>query len=160
MRSSHLVIAAFWFAALVSTAATADDYAKYLWEFPVANTIRLPDQRQWMLEDLRAEVDKVLEAGHLAPYYFNACDLHHEGYFLYVAPGRIITTLAWAFPHLTEARQAKTRQYVAAELANPHYAPWAGPKLPWKEGTGREGLGPPKAFNCCFAKLRADTAAL
>ena len=147
MRSSHLVIAAFWFAALVSTAATAEDYAKYLWEFPVANTIRLPDQRQWMLEDLRAEVDKVLEAGHLAPYYFNACDLHHEGYFLYVAPGRIITTLAWAFPHLTEARQAKTRQYVAAELANPHYAPWAGPKLPWKEGTGREGLGPPKAFN-------------
>lgn len=147
MRSSHLMIATFCCTAWVSTAAATEDYAMYLWEFPVANTIRLPEQRQWMLEDLRGEVDKVLEAGHLAPYYFNACDLQHEGYFLYVAPGRIIITLAWAYPHLTDAQQVKTRQYVTAELANPRYAPWAGPKLPWKEGTGREGLGAPKAFN-------------
>ena len=127
--------------------ALAQDDSRYVWEFPEAADIRLPADRRWMLDDLRLEVDKVLAAGHLAPYYFNAGDLHHEGYFLHVAPGRIITTLAWAYPHLTEAQQAKVREYVAAELANPAHAPWAGPKLPWNEGAGREGLGKPKGFN-------------
>lgn len=127
--------------------ATAQDFSKYVWEFPEADNIQLPADRQWMLDDLRLEIDKVLSFGHLAPYYFNAGDLHHEGYFLYVAPGRIITTLAWAYPHLTAAQQAKVKEYVVRELSNPKYAPWAGPKLPWSEGTGREGLGKPKGFN-------------
>ena len=121
--------------------------SKYLWEFPVAASIKLPADRQWMLDDLRTEIDKVLASGHLAPYYFNAGDLHHEGYFLYVAPGRIITTLAWAYPHLKAEQQSRVKKYVADELANPNYCPWSGPKLPWNEGTGREGLGKPKSVN-------------
>ena len=127
--------------------AAAQDYAKYIWEFPETADIQLPAGKQWLLDDLRLEVDKILAAGHLAPYYFNACDLHHEGYFLYVAPGRVITTLAWAYPHLSLEQQARVKEYVAKELANPKYAPWAGPKLPWDEGTGREGLGKPHGFN-------------
>src|SRR5512146_2914918 len=102
-------------------AAPGQEFDKYVWESPAASTVRLPTDRAWLLDDLRGEVDKVLAAGHLAPYYFNAGDLHHEGYFLYVAPGRIITTLAWAYPHLTAAQQAKTRAYVARELAHPEY---------------------------------------
>jgi len=125
----------------------ADEFSKYIWEFPAATEVTLPADRQWLLDDLRAEIDKILMAGHLAPYYFNAGDLHHEGYFLYVAPGRIITTLAWAYPHLTENSQARVREYVTQELSNPKYTPWSGPKLPPGEGTGREGLGPPKGFN-------------
>jgi hypothetical protein len=145
MRIHHTLIAVVL--ALGAHAALAGGYDKYLWEAPTAAPVALPADRGWMLEDLRAEIDKILTAGHLAPYYFNAGDLHHEGYFLYVAPGRIITTLAWAYPHLTPAQQAKCKDYVARELANPAYAPWSGPKLPWNEGTGREGLGKPKAFN-------------
>jgi len=128
-------------------AARAQDFSRYIWEFPQSSNIQLLADKQWLLEDLRLEIDKVLAAGHLAPYYFNAADLHHEGYFLYVAPGRIITTLAWAYPHLTPEQQAKTRTYVAAELANPKYAPWAGKALPPYEGTGREGFGQSKGFN-------------
>jgi hypothetical protein len=125
----------------------ADDSTKYIWEFPSASEVALPAERQWLLDDLRSEVEKVLVAGHLAPYYFNAGDLHHEGYFLYVAPGRIATTLAWAYPHLTNSQKVRVQEYVATELADPKYAPWSGPKLPWQEGTGREGLGRPKGFN-------------
>jgi hypothetical protein len=128
-------------------AADTPDFTKYLWEFPQATEVKLPASRHWMLEDLGAEVERIVAAGHLAPYYFNAGDLHHEGYFLYVAPGRIITTLSWAYPHLTTQQQTKVKEYVAKELANPKYAPWAGRKLPWNEGTGREGFGKPKGFN-------------
>src|SRR5262245_6774988 len=133
--------------ALNAAAAQGHDFEKYLWEYPSTTAVRLPADRQWMLDDLRAEVGKVLDAGHLAPYYFNAGDLHHEGYFPYVAPGRIITTLAWAFPHLPPADQARAKEYVARELGNPKYAPWAGARLPWNEGAGREGFGTPKGFN-------------
>src|SRR5262245_50888584 len=79
---------------IASRPACAADFAKYIWEFPVSQDVALPAERQWLLDDLRCEIDAVLTAGHLAPYYFNAGDLHHEGYFLYVAPGRMITTLA------------------------------------------------------------------
>src|SRR4029453_9180740 len=88
----------------------ADDFSKYIWEFPEAAPISLPADRQWLLDNLRTEIDKVLAAGPLAPYYFNAGDLHHEGYFLYVASGRIVTTLAWAYPHLTSAQQAQVKE--------------------------------------------------
>jgi hypothetical protein len=109
--------------------------------------VQLPAGKQWLLDDLREEVDRILAAGHLAPYYFNAGDLHHEGYFLYVAPGRVLGTLGWAYPHLSAGQQAKVKDYVAKELADPRYAPWAGPKLPWSAGAGREGFGKPKGFN-------------
>src|ERR1043165_2595260 len=101
---SGLVLLVF---GLVTWSAAAEDFSKYLWEFPVVTEIHLPADKQWMLTDLREEVDKILTAGHLAPYYFNAGDLHHEGYFLYVAPGRVLSTLAWAWPHLTAEQQAK-----------------------------------------------------
>ena len=127
--------------------AGAQDYAKYIWEFPQASEIKLPADKQWMLEDLRAEVDKILAAGHLAPYYINTGDLAHEGYFLYAEPGRIITTLAWAYPHLTTEQQGKVKQYVAKELAEKKYAPWGGKALPAFEGAGREGYEKPQGYN-------------
>jgi hypothetical protein len=137
---------ALW-ACCAANGLAADDYGKYLWEFPETAEVTLPAERQWLREELRTEIDKVLAAGHLAPYYFNAGDLHHEGYFLYIAPGRIVTTLAWAYPHLTAAQKVQVKEYVAKELSNPNYAPWSGPKLPAGEGSGREGLGRPKGFN-------------
>ena len=146
MRNSLTPIA---LALFLTTAASAAglDVAPYLWEKPATTDVQLPADRAWLVTDLRTEIDKVLAAGHLAPYYFNAGDLHHEGYFLYVAPGRIITTLAYAYPHLTADQQAKAKSYVAKELDNPKYAPWAGAKLPPIEGAGREGFPAPKGFN-------------
>jgi hypothetical protein len=147
MRTKVIMAMLIALVAVQVRAADIPDFSKYIWEYPVVSKIELPSDKQWLVDDLRTESDKILAAGHLAPYYFNAGDLHHEGYFLYVAPGRIITTLAWAYPHLTPEQQAKVKQYVAKELANPKYAPWAGAKLPWDEGAGREGLGKPAGFN-------------
>jgi hypothetical protein len=148
VRSRTIVVTLLLFHASFLRAESEGFVDKYIWQYPRANSAQqLPSDQQWLLDDLRAQIDQVLSAGHLAPYYFNAGDLHHEGYFLYVAPGRIVTTLAWAYPHLTANQQARARQYVARELASDKYAPWAGPKLPWNEGAGREGFGAPKSFN-------------
>lgn len=131
----------------IGAAISGEDFSKYVWEFPEASQIQIPADKQWMIETLREEVGKILGAGHLAPRYFNSGDLHHEGYFLYVAPGRIVTTLAWAWPHLTDEQRGKVKEYVAKELSEAKYAPWGGAKLPWNEGAGREGFDKPKAFN-------------
>ena len=147
MKTRLTITIAVLLAWLGAGVAKAQDYSKYVWEFPQASQIKLPADKQWMVDDLRAEVNKVLQAGHLAPYYYNSADLHHEGYFLYVAPGRIITTLAWAYPHLSPEQQGKVKQYVAKELAEKKYAPWGGKALPAAEGAGREGYEKPKGFN-------------
>jgi hypothetical protein len=55
---------------------------------------------------------------------------HDEQYWLYVKPGRIITTLAWAYPYMTSAQKTSARAYVQAELASATFQPWAGQLQP------------------------------
>ena len=58
---------------------------------------------------------------------------------MYWQGGRIITTLAMAWPHLTTAQQLKTRIYIRAELQDDQRAPWT-PKgfIPPASGVPRE----------------------
>lgn len=108
----------------------------YAWHFPAPDTIRLANDLAGLL---REETGKILEAGHLAPIRLAFGDLHWENYFLYQEPGRILTTLAWAWPYLDPGQQSATLDYVAAELANPAYAPWSADfTLPRTEGARRE----------------------
>ena len=57
---------------------------------------------------LQEEVDKILQAGPLAPIRLAFGDLYWENYFQYQEPGRILTTLAWAWPYLTPDQQTST----------------------------------------------------
>lgn len=119
----------------------------YTWTFPAPDTIRGADD---LVTLLREEIEQVLDAGHLAPIRLAFGDLPDEHYFLYQEPGRILTTLAWAWPYLTPSQQARALAYAEAELEHPAFAPWApdftmprdvGARREWYKSTDLWGLG-------------------
>ncbi|MBK8474954.1 MAG: hypothetical protein IPL39_01235 [Opitutaceae bacterium] len=126
--------------------AQTPDTGRYAWQFPVAGTV--DTSASDLVDELRHEVQRILDAGHLAPLYVSTSDQESVGYTVYQEPGRIVTTLAWAYPHLTAAQQTAVRLYVAAEFADARFSPWgvtAGGKngntnypLPRGVGTPRE----------------------
>jgi len=112
--------------------------AKYAWEFPVVTAVHGADV---LIDELRQEIQAVLDAGHLAPLncrYADQMPSPVESHFVYQEPGRIITTLAWAYPHLGPEQQAGLRRYVARELADERFAPWGKHPMPNDLGARRE----------------------
>lgn len=97
------------------------DEARYAWQFPVVRDVTGADA---LVTELRHEVQRVLDAGHLAPLYVSTSDQESVGYMIYQEPGRLVTTLAWAYPHLTPAQQEAVRAYVNAEFADARFSPW------------------------------------
>ena len=110
---------------------------KYLWQ--TCRTEHVAPSASNLLAELRMEVQKVLDAGPLAPVRMVYADLEQDPYFMYWQGGRIITTLAEAWPHLTNPQQQSVKQYVRAELADEQRAPWT-PKgfIPPDKGARRE----------------------
>lgn len=135
MSARYGIAVALWVALLGSSGAQPVDAGRYAWQHPEVSGIAAPAT---MIEELRAEVQRVLDAGHLAPLYVNIADQEPRGYKIYMEPGRIITTLAWAYPYLTPAQQQAVQSYVAAELADARFAPWGGYPLPADVGARRE----------------------
>lgn len=127
--------------ALVTAAPAATpplDVDRYAWEFPTVSAIPAAGVASLRTE-LLAQVDDVLAAGNLTPWRVNHADEHTEAYFVYLEPGRIVTTLAWAYPHLDAARQAAVKRYVHAQLQSETFAPWNPGRLPADvAGTRRE----------------------
>jgi hypothetical protein len=114
------------------------DVQRYAWEFPVVTRIQGADD---LVAELREDIAAVLEAGHLAPLNCRYGDLMPspvEVHFVYEEPGRILTTLGWAYPHLTAEQQKAVRHYVAQELADDQFAPWGESPMPRAVGARRE----------------------
>jgi hypothetical protein len=108
---------------LPSGAVHALDVNRYAWEFPVA--IDIPAAQVTQLKTQLAEqIDDILAAGSLTPWRVNHADELTDAYFVYLEPGRIITTLAWAYPHLSADRQAAVRRYVHTQFESGAFAPW------------------------------------
>lgn len=102
-------------------------------------TTDIPADAQPMIDELRAEVQKVLDAGPLAPLRAVYADIKEDMYYLYWQPGRIVTTLAYAYPYLAPEQQEAVKAYVRAELDDPARAPWAPDgHLPAAGGARRE----------------------
>ena len=115
----------------------AGPWDKYLWQ--TARTTEIGPSSSNLITELRAEVQKILDAGALAPIRTVYADLEQDPYFMYWQGGRIVTTLAMAWPHLTSAQQSEVRRYVRAELQDAARAPWS-PKgfIPPEKGGHRE----------------------
>lgn len=124
-------------ACLICGPATAGEYDKYLWETPRVKDI---DARKAapMVEELDREVQKILATGSLAPLRLTYADLTVEAYWLYYERGRIITTLAYAYPHVDKARQEGIRKYVGELLAKDSDAPWTPGIKKRDEGVSRQ----------------------
>jgi hypothetical protein len=121
--------------ALFRTAGAAVVINRYAWEFP---EVSAPSGASDLIQELQAEVQKILDAGHLSPIYLSYADQLEVGYRTYQEPGRTIMTLAWAYPYLTATQQTAVRAYVAAELASSTFAPWATYPLASNAGVPRE----------------------
>ncbi len=126
------------FAASSPSAETqAGLWDKYLWQ--TCQTTEIAPSTSNLVMELRAEAQKILDAGPLAPLRTVYADLEQDPYFMYWQGGRIITTLAMAWPHLTAAQQAAVNHYVRAELDDDRRAPWTAKGfIPPNNGVRRE----------------------
>src|ERR1043166_1395506 len=88
-------------ALLAGQAAHAVVIDNYAWQFPQITGISGADD---LKTELQEHIQSVLDNGHLAPLYLNRADQQSVGYTIYLEPGRIITTLAWAYPYLTSSQ--------------------------------------------------------
>jgi hypothetical protein len=142
---SRLVTCALLGLGAFTARGQAVDASPYAWEFPAVAGVSGADG---LVTELQSEIQRVLDAGRLAPLYLSFADQESVGYTVYQEPGRIITTLAWAYPYLTPAQQTAARAYVNAEFSNPTNAPWgvtaygrngnSNFPLPHSAGTPRE----------------------
>ncbi len=126
------------FSALAPTwAALPGPWDKYLWE--ASRTTDIPAGASNLVAELQRETQKVLDAGPLAPVRTVYADLEQDPYFLYWQGGRIITTLAMAWPYVTSAQQTALGNYVRHELADEQRALWASKGfIPPENGARRE----------------------
>jgi hypothetical protein len=92
---------------------------------------------------LQQEVDQILAMPALAPLRMNYADMPEDGYWIYRERGRIITTLAVAYPYLTESQQQGVQDYVQATLQSGDEAPWQSPTKDNGEGAERRLHGYP-----------------
>lgn len=99
------------------------DVERYIWQTPRVANIDA-DAAGPMIEELRSQVQAILDAGPLAPLRLSFADIPHDAYYLYAERGRIITTLAYAYPHVTDAQQEGIRRYVHELLADETHQPW------------------------------------
>lgn len=108
-------------------------------ELPVLSTAQVR-------QHLAAEVQKILEAGHLRPGYMssglfdnsaqqrcgdNLADYWHN-------PSETLYTLIWALPHLPGELQPRVRAYLQDEFRL--YPPYDTVHVGWRDGAGREAF--------------------
>jgi hypothetical protein len=111
----------------ICSAQTVDTH-RVAWQHPVMQGA--DTGAGGLIDDLRHEVQQILDRPPLAPMQLNYGDIEGNGYTIYNEPGRILLTLAWAYPHLSTAQQAAVRAYVTNEVAQTARMPWGGAQ-PW-----------------------------
>jgi len=116
--------------------AAGESYAKYLWETPRVTNIDGAATAE-LVAQLQREVARVLRQPFLAPLRLSYGDVPEDTYWLYYEPGRIITTLSYAYPHVTHQQQEGIRGYVHRMLAHPKHAPYAEEILGPTDGVSR-----------------------
>lgn len=117
---------------------------RYAWEAPLVGR---PQGADDLIQELREHVEEILAVPHLGPIRVYYADSISESYYQYTEPGRIVTTLAMAWPYLTDSQRVRVRQYVRNECANPTFAPWNPNHLPKDAGNPRARWLYERAYN-------------
>lgn len=102
--------------------------------------------RDQLRQRLAAEVDKILDAGHLRPGYVSSGLIDVAGNHLcgdnlqdyWHDPAESLYTLIRALPHLPADLQQRTRTYLQAEFSA--YPPYQVTHIGWKDGAPREAF--------------------
>jgi hypothetical protein len=105
------------------------DYSKFIWE--VRRVEDMSAEADGLKARLAEEVEKILDAGHLAPMRCMYGEI--EPHFMQWQPGEVVYALALAYPYLPEELCERVVDYVRRELAE--YPPWSVRFLPVNRGT-------------------------
>ncbi len=112
-----------------SVRAQETDCARFIWE--VRRVANVSAEADVLKATLVKEVQKILEAGHLAPMRCMYGEV--EPHFMQWQPGQVVYALALAYPYLPEKWRRRVVDYVGQELAD--YPPWSTRFLPVDRGT-------------------------
>jgi hypothetical protein len=108
---------------------------------------------------LQAEVQKMLDVGHLRPGYYNVAQFQGRGLEDYFEnPGDTVYTLARAYPHLPSTMQADVRDYLQAEF-EAYFDPTMYASIGWADGAPREDAIMPPEIASAFADFPARLGA-
>ncbi|MCY2954453.1 MAG: hypothetical protein NTU53_21190 [Planctomycetota bacterium] len=135
------------------------DVDQYTWEAPgllkyIRESIQVGELPQGgtaapLRQTLTAEIQKMLQAGHLRPGYFAGGLLDSGGmgaWDFWTNPGELVSTLSQASPLLDPQVRASLREYLAQEIAA--YPPWRIGHIGYGQGHGRELYDvPPEELN-------------
>lgn len=90
---------------------------------------------------LENEVQKMVDAGHLRPGYYNSgqFSIYKEIADYFNNPGDTLYTLSIAYPYLSSDLQAETRAYLQREFAD-YFDPVMYSSIGWAEGAAREAM--------------------
>lgn len=130
---------------LYSQSVHPDHIETYLWEYPLQQELQINPH---LHAELVAEIDRIIQSGDLffRPLPNDFSDQIYDHYFLYLEPGRILHTIAMAYPYLDSSRQATLRSMVGQLLAHPIHQPWAPNPMPLNEGKPRTSFTPQRIW--------------
>jgi hypothetical protein len=126
--------------ASVTASQTASvDLATYVWQKRVIRD--LPAETSPFRQELVVQIGRMIDAGHLLPYYAKRGELNARWYF--TNPGDLLGTLGRAYPYLPPECQLRLRGYLAQELTA--YPPWTDRlNSPSDKGTPRQDFHVPE----------------
>jgi hypothetical protein len=113
------------------------DVERYLWEYPLQRNLSLNEE---LTDQLSSEMQKIIDAGDLlfSPLACRYSDQIFDHYSIYQEPGRLLQTVALAYPYLAESQQNILRGMVGQLLADNTHTPWASSPLNQNAGRQRE----------------------
>jgi hypothetical protein len=132
MKRIIILKIAFWVSFQLAIGQVSTEHLNaYLWEYPLQQGLVLDSQ---LMEELVAEMEKIIVSDDLffRPLPNDYADQPDDSYFLYREPGRILQTIAMAYPYLEPSMQTTLRTMVQQLFANTVHRPWAiVPGQPW-----------------------------
>jgi hypothetical protein len=113
------------------------DTEKYLWEYPLQRDLVMNEE---LLDELSIEMQKIIDNGDLffRPLATRYSDQVFEHYSIYQEPGRVLNTIALAYPYLNSDQQDYLRTMVGQLLADNTHAPWSIAPLSQDAGAARD----------------------
>lgn len=134
MKKAAILICFLSITALLSAQIDVD---RYLWEYPLQQNLQTDTE---LIAQLQSEMQTLIDSGSLnfRPLTCRYGDQIFDNYVLYHEPGRLLQTVALAYPYLTSNQQTSLRQMVSQLLANSTHAPWSASPLPPDAGMRRE----------------------
>ncbi|MBK9151565.1 MAG: hypothetical protein IPM26_11420 [Saprospiraceae bacterium] len=132
------IITAVSIAALLTYHADAQiNVNKYLWEYPLQRDLIMDEDLTFTI---RTEMQKIIDSGSLMfrPVNCRYSDVMYDHYALYHEPGRLLQTVAMAYPYLTAEQQDSLRIFVSRLIQNTVHRPWATGQVPGDNGLNRD----------------------